>query len=61
MNVRIEGQEVGKVEEIPTWWNQVVNVHDQAGNKVRNISHCNISCIRTKGVTCCNLMLLFRF
>ena len=37
MNVRIEGQEVGKVEEIPTWWNQVVNVHDQAGNKVRHV------------------------
>ncbi len=39
MNVRIEGQEVGKVEEIPTWWNQVVNVHDQAGNKVRHVRH----------------------
>jgi len=37
MNVRIEGQEVGKVEEIPTWWNQVVNVHDQAGNKIYKI------------------------
>ena len=34
MSVRIEGQDVGKVEEYPTWWYQVVNVFDQAGNKV---------------------------
>ena len=34
MNVKVEGQDIGKVEEIPTWWNQVVNVYDNSGNKV---------------------------
>jgi len=37
MSVRVEGQDVGKVEEIPTWWNQVINVYDNSGNKIYKI------------------------
>ena len=47
MNVKVEGQDIGKVEEIPTWWNQVVNVYDNSGNKVK-ILRINPFCITRK-------------
>eukprot|EP00088_Acartia_fossae_P014709 TRINITY_DN1790_c0_g1_i1.p1 TRINITY_DN1790_c0_g1~~TRINITY_DN1790_c0_g1_i1.p1 ORF type:complete len:247 (+),score=39.63 TRINITY_DN1790_c0_g1_i1:58-798(+) len=37
MTVRVDGETVGKVEERPTWWNQVIYLHDNSGNQVLKV------------------------
>jgi len=37
MSVRVEGEPVGKVEERPTWWNQVIYLYDNTGEQVLKV------------------------
>jgi len=37
MSVRVEGEPVGKVEERPTWWNQVLYLYDNTNSQVLKI------------------------
>ena len=40
MSVRVEGEPVGKVEERPTWWNQVLYLYDNTNSQVGNCCCC---------------------